>query len=415
MSEITLEQINQANDRLKSVVRCSPLEFCPRLSEKYEAKIYLKREDLQVVRSFKIRGAYNLIASLSEEEKLCGVVCASAGNHAQGVAYSCQVLGIKGTIFMPTITPLQKISKVKKFGGESIEIKLVGKNFDEANQAAKEFQQHTGAVFVHPFDDPRTIAGQATIACELQQQLETSPDFVVAAVGGGGLVSGIASYFHLINSHTQTIGVEVDTQASMYQSLEQDQVVTLSNISTFVDGTAVKTPGQLTFKICKQLLSDLVLVSEGRVCTDMIDLYQNEGIIVEPAGAMAISGLSKVKRKIRGKTVVCVICGGNNDISRYPEIMEKSLVWKGLKHYFIIEFTQKPGELKNFVNQVLGPTDDIVRFEYIKKTNKEKGSALVGIELADKNDLDRIIAKLDELGFEYRRITKSDLLYDYLI
>jgi threonine dehydratase len=331
------------------------------------------------------------------------------------VAYSCQVLGIKGTIFMPTITPLQKISKVKKFGGDSIEIKLVGKNFDEANQAAKEFQQHTGAVFVHPFDDPRTIAGQATIACELQQQLETSPDFVVAAVGGGGLVSGIASYFHLINSHTQTIGVEVDTQASMYQSLEQDQVVTLSNISTFVDGTAVKTPGQLTFKICKQLLSDLVLVSEGRVCTDMIDLYQNEGIIVEPAGAMAISGLSKVKRKIRGKTVVCVICGGNNDISRYPEIMEKSLVWKGLKHYFIIEFTQKPGELKNFVNQVLGPTDDIVRFEYIKKTNKEKGSALVGIELADKNDLDRIIAKLDELGFEYRRITKSDLLYDYLI
>ncbi len=412
---VTLDNIKQAAGRLKNVVKQTPLEPCKRLSEYYGAEIYFKREDLQEVRSFKIRGAYNLICSLSEEQKKQGVVCASAGNHAQGVAYSCNTLKIKGTIFMPTVTPNQKIEKVKKFAGEWAEIKLVGKNFDEASSAAQDFQKQTGSVFVHPFDDLRTIAGQGTIALEIHQQLNEYPDFVVVAVGGGGLAAGVASYFSQTNSFTQTIGVEVDTQASMYASFEENKVVTLPKISTFVDGTAVKTPGQITFEICRNFLQEIVLVSEGRVCTDMIELYQNEGIIVEPSGAMAVSGLDKIKRRIKGKKVVCVICGGNNDISRYPEIVEKSLVWKGLKHYFIIEFNQKPGELKNFVNKVLGPSDDIVRFEYIKKTNKEKGSALVGIELASKNDLEGLLERLDQLGFEYRRITKSDLLYDYLV
>lgn len=412
---ITWEDINQAAQRLQSAVRVTPLELCKRLSEMYGADIYLKREDLQEIRSFKIRGAFNVMSALSQEEKERGVVCASAGNHAQGVAYGCSVLGIKGAIFMPTVTPKQKIEKVKKFAGQWAEIMLVGKNFDEANAAAKTYQQQTGAIFVHPFDDLRTIAGQATIGLEIHQQLGNPPDFVVVAIGGGGLSAGIASYFQTQQATTKVIGVEVDTQASMYESIETGKVTTLPKISTFVDGTAVKTVGQQTFAINQAFLQDLVLVSEGRVCSDMIDLYQNEGIIVEPAGALAVSGLAKIKRHIRGKKVVCVICGGNNDISRYPEIIEKSLVWKGLKHYFIIEFAQKPGELKNFVNKVLGPSDDITRFEYIKKTNKETGPALVGIELADKKDLEPLLERLDQSGFTYRRITTTDLLYDYLV
>jgi threonine dehydratase len=238
---------------------------------------------------------------------------------------------------------------------------------------------------------------------------------VLAAVGGGGLMAGVGSYFALNETETKVVGVEADTQAGMHESLEHEAITTLQKISTFVDGTAVRTVGQRTFQICQELSCEVALVSEGRVCTDMIELYQNEGIIVEPSGALAVSGLDKIKRRIKGKKVVCVICGGNNDISRYPEVIEKSLIWKGLKHYFILEFTQKPGELRSFVDQVLGPTDDIVRFEYIKKTNKEKGSALVGIELANKNDLEPLLGRLDSLGFEYRRITKSDLLYDYLV
>jgi threonine dehydratase len=412
---ISLDSIQQASARLQSVVRQTPLELSKRLSEKYQAEIYLKREDLQEVRSFKIRGAYNFIASLAQAEKERGVVCASAGNHAQGVAYACSSLQIKGSIFMPLVTPNQKIEKVRKFAGQWAQIKLVGNNFDEASQAAREYQQETKAVFVHPFDDLRTIAGQATIAQEIDQQLDGHPEFVLAAVGGGGLAAGISSYFSLTEAPTKVIGVEADTQASMHDSLENSQITTLNKISTFVDGTAVRTPGKHTFEICQELLGEIMLVSEGRVCTDMIELYQNEGIIVEPSGALAVSGLDKMKRRLKGKKVVCVICGGNNDISRYPEVIEKSLIWKGLKHYFILEFTQKPGELRSFVDQVLGPTDDIVRFEYIKKTNKEKGSALVGIELANKNDLEPLLGRLDNLGFEYRRITKSDLLYDYLV
>lgn len=412
---VTKDMIDEAAGRIEGVVARTPLQYNKRLSLRYGANIYLKREDLQEVRSFKIRGAYNKISSLTEEERHRGVVCASAGNHAQGVAYSCATLKIKGTIFMPTISPNQKIERVRHFGGEFVEIVLVGATLDEALAAARKYEEENGAVFVHPYNDAGVIAGQGTVGKEIFEKLEGNVDIVVACLGGGGLVSGIATYMKAVKPEIKMYGSEPLGAAEMKASLEAGKVVVLDKIDTFVDGAAMKTTGEITFSICKELLEGVKVVPEGRVCQDMVELYQNEGIVVEPAGALAVGALDQLQNEIKGKTVVCVVSGGNNDIMRYPEILERSLVYQGLKHYFIIEFAQKPGELRNFLDKALGPTDDIVRFEYVKKTNKEKGPALVGIEMKSPDDLLTLMERMRGIGINFKHITSDDMLYQFLI
>jgi len=407
--------IDDAAERIAPVLARTPLQPSKRLSERYGARVLLKREDLQEVRSFKIRGAYNRIARLSPDEAARGVVCASAGNHAQGVAYACAALDIRATIFMPTVTPLQKIERVQHFGKERVAVHLVGDSYDDAGQAALEHCRAQGAVFVHPFDDPLTIAGQGTIAREILEELGSAPDVLVAAIGGGGLISGIAAYLKAQEGGRLVIGAEPAGAPSMKAAVDAGEVVTLESIDTFVDGAAVKRVGELTFDLCRRHLDQLVLVPEGQVCATMIELYQNEGIIAEPAGALSVAALDAVADRVPGRTVVCVLSGGNNDILRYPEIMERSLVHQGRKHYFVVEFAQKPGQLRKFVDRALGPTDDIVRFEYMKKTNKERGAALVGIELRDKADLEPLLARMREAQLNCRRLSSEELLYDYLI
>lgn len=415
MTKVSIEEINKAAERLEDVSNITPLIKNKRLSEKYDANIYLKREDLQEVRSFKIRGAYNKIRTLKNGDIKNGVVCASAGNHAQGVAYSCNELKIKGVIFMPTVTPNQKLNKVKKFGGEYVEVKMIGDNFDEAKELSVKYCEENDMTYVHPYDDELVIAGQGTIAKEIYEKLDSKLDYAFVAVGGGGLISGVGSYLKGMNDEIKVIGVESATQASMYESLKNGKLSTLDKIDSFCDGTAVKTPGEITFEIAKEVVDQVVLGEDGQVATDMIDLYQSEGIVTEPAGALAISGLEKLKDEIKGKNVVLIICGGNNDILRYPEIQERSLVYKGLKHYFVINFAQKAGQLKRFLNEAMGPDDDIARFEYIKKTNKDTGPALVGVELAKKEDYKELITRMSEIGLDYRVLTKDDMLYSYLV
>lgn len=414
-NSVNVQTIEEASERLNGVAKNTPLQLSKRLSSKYRANIYLKREDLQEVRSYKIRGAYNLIKSLSVREKKKGIVCASAGNHAQGVAYSCKALKIHGTIFMPVITPLQKINRVRHFGDGFVEIKVAGANFDESSKQALEYAKKKKAIFVHPFDDARIISGQGTIGKELIDILGKDIDYVLCPIGGGGLVSGVGSYLKEKNQKLKLIGVEAKGAPGMETSIKAGKIVTLDTIDPFVDGVAVKTVGTQTFQIASRLIDQIILVDEGQVCSTMIELYQNEGIVAEPAGALSISALDKLAEKIINKTVVCILSGGNNDILRYPEIMEKSLVFQGLKHYFLIEFTQKPGQLKKLVNNALGPSDDIVRFEYIKKNSKESGPALVGIELSRKEDLKPLLNKMDSLDIKYQIITSSDPLYSYLI
>lgn len=412
---VSVKSIEKAAERLQNVAQKTPLQYCKRLSNKYGSHIYIKREDLQEVRSFKIRGAYNKIASLSNQEKKQGVVCASAGNHAQGVAYACAAMQIHGTIFMPTVTPNQKIEKVKHFGGTYVEVKLVGTTFDDASLASQLYARENNAIYVHPFDDPFTIAGQGTVGKEIYEELLGKIDLVLVAIGGGGLISGISTYIKDKNQHCKVIGIEPTGAAGMFLSRKQKRVVSLDTIDTFVDGAAVKTVGNLTYQICERNVEKIITIPEGKICMTMIELYQNEGIIAEPAGALSVSALDDLSKELKGKTVVCVLSGGNNDILRYPEIMEKSLIYQGRKHYFIIEFAQKPGQLKRFVNEALGPTDDIVLFEYMKKTNKEKGPALVGIELKDKKDLEPLMQRMKEIELNFRIIDNNELLYQYIV
>lgn len=414
MNAISLQLINQASARLQSVIKSTPLEFNERLSKQYNANIYFKREDLQIVRSFKIRGAYNLISSLDTEQRYKGVVCASAGNHAQGVALSCALLKVKGVIFMPSVTPKQKIAKVRKFGGEYIEIKSEGNTFDEASKLAQEYCQKEGMIFVHAFNDAITIAGQGTIGKEILEQ-KPDTDYVICAIGGGGLIGGIGSYVTQVNPNIKVIGCEPTGAASMNAAFEAKKVVKLEKMDSFCEAVAIQSVGSLSFQVAKKVVNKICVIPEGHVCTDMIDLYQIEGIIVEPAGALPVSCLEYIKSEIQGKTVVCVICGGNNDISRYPEVIERSLIWQGRKHYFLLELNQKPGEIKKLVSEVLGLNDDIVLFEYVKKNNKEKGVNLVGIELANKDDLQQLLIKLDASGIKYKEITSDDSIYSLLI
>jgi threonine dehydratase len=406
---------DEAARRLDGIVTRTPLQPSPRLSNELQANVLFKREDLQEVRSFKVRGAYNKISSLTGEDTKRGVVCASAGNHAQGVAFACSHLRIKGSVFMPNITPTQKIDRVKQFGGEFVEIRLVGDSYDDASVAAREFCLQNDGIFVHPFDDPLTIAGQATIGKEIYEELDGEVDAVFVAIGGGGLASGVASYIKERQPSAKIIGAEPTGSPSMHESLKQGRVVTLPRIDTFVDGAAVKTVGETTFELCRRYVDQVIVVPEGKVCATLIDLYQNEGIIAEPAGALSVAALHDAAEAVRGRTVVCVLSGGNNDILRYPEIMERSLVYQGRKHYFVVEFAQKPGQLRRFVDQALGPTDDIVRFEYMKKTNKERGAALIGIELKDRADLAPLLERMGEIQLNWRLLSSEELLYDYLI
>lgn len=405
---------HSATLRLKKVATRTPLTYNHNLSRKYQCNVYLKREDLQVVRSYKLRGAYNMMSSLPQEQLAKGVVCASAGNHAQGFAYSCKKLNVQGVVFMPIITPNQKVNQTKMFGDGNVEVKLVGDTFDDCAVAAKEYTVQHGMTFIPPFEDIRIIEGQATVGIEILED-QSDIDYLFVPVGGGGLCSGVGSYFKTFSPKTKIIGLEPEGAPSMLEALKAGKPVTLDNIERFIDGASVKRVGDLTFSICKDVLDDMHLIPEGKACSTILKLYNEEAIVVEPAGALAIAALDDYAGQIKGKNVVCIVSGSNNDIDRMQEIRERSLQYEGLKHYFLIRFAQRPGALKEFVNQVLGPDDDITRFEYMQKHNKETGPALVGIELRSKADYERLIANMKRYHINYTEMNTNDNLFGYLV
>lgn len=400
--------------RISHVVYRTPLQYNARLSERYGAQIYLKREDLQVVRSYKLRGAYNKISNLTPEQMQKGVVCASAGNHAQGVAFSCKKIGIPGVIFMPSPTPRQKVSQTEMFGKGHIKIVLVGDTFDDCLTEAIQYTEAHGMTFIPPFDDPAIIEGQGTVGVEILEDLPEI-DAVIMPIGGGGLASGVGHYLRSKRDNVQLWGVEPEGAPSMKEALAHHHPVALNSINRFVDGAAVKRVGDLTYLYCQELLDRMELVPEGKVCTTILRLYNEDAIIAEPAGALSVAALDLFKEEIKGKKVVCIISGGNNDIDRMAEIKERSLLYEGLKHYFIVRFPQRPGALKLFVNEVLGPSDDITRFEFIKKTERERGPALVGIELKEASDYAALRERMEEYKFDAIEINKDQTLFEYLI
>lgn len=412
---VGMEDIVRAHHVLREVIVRTPLQLDAVLSAKYGCNVYLKREDLQIVRSFKIRGAYNMIRSLSDEDRAKGIVCASAGNHAQGVAYSCKALGIKGKIFMPSTTPNQKIKQVRRFGGEFVEVILKGDTFDDAYDEALQACIDYSMTLIHPFDEPRIIAGNGTIAMEIMESLDKPADFVFVTIGGGGLAAGVATYVKTVSPATKVIGVEPTGAASMSEAMECGEVITLKEINKFVDGAAVKRVGGLTFDICSRLLDDVVKVPEGKACTTILELYNENAIVVEPAGSLPIAALDMYRDQIRGKSVVCIVSGGNNDIDRMQEIKERSLIYEGLKHYFMVNFPQRAGALREFLAEVVGPDDDITRFEYTKKNEKENGPALVGIELMSTEAYAPLIERMKQKGVDYVEINKDVNLFSMLI
>lgn len=403
-----------ARERLGMVVNRTPLILNSNLSRKYQCNVYLKREDLQIVRSYKLRGAFNMMSSLPKEKLDKGVVCASAGNHAQGFAYSCKKLNIKGVVFMPIITPNQKVNQTRMFGEDFIEVKLTGDTYDDCADAAKNFTEENGMTFIPPFDDIRIIEGQATVGMEILESL-SDIDFLFVPVGGGGLSAGVGSFFKTFSPKTRIIGLEPEGAPSMFEALKAGHPVTLPHIELFVDGAAVKRVGDITFAICREVLDDMHLVPEGKACSTILQLYNEDAIVVEPAGALSIAALDDYRDVIKGKNIVCILSGSNNDIDRMQEIKERSLQYEGLKHYFLIRFAQRPGALKEFVNQVLGPDDDITRFEYIQKHNKETGPALVGVELKSKNDYASLLGNLDHFHVNYTELKPNDNLFGYLV
>jgi threonine dehydratase len=403
-----------AASRLKKIVTKTPLQRNHHLSKKYDCNVFLKREDLQVVRSYKLRGAYNMMSSLPQEQLEKGVVCASAGNHAQGFAYSCKNLNVKGVIFMPVITPNQKIKQTKMFGEDYIEVKLVGDTFDDCAIAAKKYTEENGLTFIPPFDNYKIIEGQGTVAIEILEDL-SYVDYLFVPVGGGGLSAGVGSYFKTYSPKTKIIGIEPEGAPAMFEALKNGYPVTLDSIDRFVDGAAVKRVGDITFSICKDVLDDMHLVPEGKVCSTILNLYNEDAIVVEPAGALSIAALDDYASEIKWKTVVCIVSGSNNDIDRMQEIKERSLQYEGLKHYFLINFAQRPGALKEFVNNVLGPKDDITRFEYMQKNNKEAGPALVGVELQSREDYDALLNNLNKYHIGYTELSKDNTLFSYLV
>ncbi len=404
----------ETEKELLKVVKKTPLERSNQLSQKYKCNVYLKREDLQIVRSYKMRGAYNLISKLPEDKRKNGVVCASAGNHAQGFAFSCKALGIPGVVFMPIITSRQKIEQTKMFGGEMVEVKLAGDTFDDCLAESVKYTEKYQMTFVPPFDDKRIIEGQGTVGVEILEDLPEI-DYLFIPIGGGGLASGVSTYFRTFSPETKLIGAEPMGAPSLTAAMKAGHPITLNHIERFVDGAAVKRIGELTYSIIKDTLDDVELVPEGKVCSTILDLYNKNAIVAEPAGVLSIASLDSYAEEIEGKNVVCIISGGNNDIDRMQEIKERSLLYEGLKHYFIVNFAQRPGSLKLFVNSVLGPEDDITRFEYMYKYNKESGPALVGIELSDPNDYRQLIENLNHHNFSYTELSKEGDLFGYIV
>ena len=408
--------IIQAKKNLEGIIEVTPLKLNQILSDETGAKVYLKREDLQVVRSYKIRGAYNFISQLTKEQKKLGVVCASAGNHAQGFAYSCQLLKIHGVVFMPSPTPRQKIDAVRRIGKNFIEVILSGDTYDDAKSAAQKYISTHKKILVPPFDHTLIIEGQGTVAMEILEQIgKKKIDYLFVPIGGGGLAAGLITYFKEFSPNTKIVGVEPLGAPAMKVSLEKNKVVTLSQIDNFVEGAAVKQVGQIPFQLCKKNLEEVVLVPEGRVCTKIMQLYNSDAIVLEPAGALSIAALDYYKDKIKGKNVVCVISGGNNDIGRMPDIKERSLIFEGLKHFFIIKFPQRAGALRQFVTKVLSANEDITLFEYTKKNSKESGPALVGIELKYKDDYDLLIKRMKKYKVDFVPLNDNPMLFNFLI
>lgn len=412
---ISLDKIYQAQENIKGVVEQTPLVFMKNLSEQYEANIYFKREDLQIVRSYKLRGAFNKIKGLKQEELDKGIVCASAGNHAQGVAYACHKLKVHGVIFMPVTTPHQKIDQVKMFGGIYADIRLYGDSFDDSKHAALKFTEETNATFVHPFDDIDVIVGQGTVGLEILSDSSNPIDYLFLPVGGGGLASGVGSVFKTLSPKTKLIGVEPKGAPSLTVSLKNGKNTELDSVEKFVDGAAVKRMGDLTFEFCKELLDDTDTICEGLICSTILKVYNENALVVEPAGALSIAALEKHKEQIKGKNIVCVVSGGNNDITRMEEMKERALLYEGLKHYFIISFPQRAGALKEFVVDILGPNDDIAYFEYTKKNNRAKGPAVVGIELETKDDFEPLVKRMKERGFLKEYLNDNPELFQFLI
>ncbi|WP_216898010.1 threonine ammonia-lyase IlvA [Nocardia alni] len=433
---LSADDIDTAAKRISTIIEPTPLQRIERISARSGANVYVKREDLTAVRSYKLRGAYNLIVQLTEAERDAGVVTASAGNHAQGVAYACRAMGISGRIYVPTNTPKQKRDRIRAHGGEFVELIAVGNTFDAAAVAAADDVARTGATMVPPFDDPRTAAGQGTIAVELLEQLDRAPDLVIIPVGGGGCLAGIGTYLRERSPSTAILAVEPAGAASMTAALVAGGPVTLPEIDPFVDGAAVKRIGDLPYAAVTafggRVISHaslplltaaesphgagtfrLMLVDEGAICTAMLELYQNEGIIAEPAGALALAGLAEIDVE-PDSTVVCLLSGGNNDVSRYGEIIERSLVHQGLKHYFLVDFPQEPGALRRFLDEVLGPDDDVALFEYVKRNNRETGAALVGIELGDRSDLEPLLKRMQASPLQCERLEPGSPAYRYL-
>lgn len=419
LEPVRAADIQMAQARISAVIAPTPLQYCPRLSEETGAQVYLKREDLQDVRSYKIRGAYNNVAQLTDEQRAAGIVAASAGNHAQGVAYVCRTLGIQGRIYVPNQTPKQKLDRIRVHGGEYIDVVVTGNSFDEAAAAARDDAARTGATVVEPFDARDTVVGQGTVAAEILSQLSAlgkNADTIIVPVGGGGLIAGVLSYLADMAPHTAVVGVEPISAASMQAALDHDGPVTLEHIDPFVDGAAVKRIGEVNYRIVDANRSRLHMlgVSEGAVCTEMLELYQSEGIVAEPAGALSVAGLKEMKLR-KGDVVVCIISGGNNDVLRYAEIVERSLVHRGLKHYFLVDFPQEPGQLKHFLSEVLGPNDDITRFEYLKRNNRETGTALVGLQLGSAGDLDPLLERMATSRIHTQQLKPGTPEYDFLV
>ena len=411
----TVEAIEKASSVLEEILEPTPFQKNQNLSSLYEANIFLKREDLQMVRSYKIRGAYNKIRSIDPDSMQNGIVCASAGNHAQGVAFSCSKLKIMGSIFMPTTTPKQKIEQVRMFGKEYIEIILTGDTFDAANSAAIRFAKENDKTFIPPFDDPKVMEGQGTIGREILNQSKIKLDYIFVPIGGGGLASGLGSYIRQMSPDTKIIGVEPAGAPCMKAAIEAGKVVKLEQIDKVVDGAAVQEAGSLTYQVCKEVLDDIVVVPEGAVCTTIIQMYNKSAIVVEPAGALSSAALRFYADKIKGKNVACIVSGSNNDITRMEEIREKSLLYEGLKHYFLVNFPQKSGAVLSFIRDVIGPKDDLVYIQYIKKTNKESGPALIGIEVSEKEEFDELIKRMEANNIKFEYINENNILFEILI
>jgi threonine dehydratase len=407
--------VESAAKKLKGLTRITPLEFNKRLSKNVNASVFLKREDLQQVRSFKIRGAYNKISSLKKEEIKKGIICASAGNHAQGFAFSCQKLEINGEVYMPATTPDQKVSQVRMFGGEFVDIILVGDSYDACQKVALDAAKDANKTFIHPFDDPEVIEGQGTIALEMLDQYSKGFDYVLVPLGGGGLISGMLTVFKKKSPGTKVIGIEPEGAASMKLALEKGKRIPLESMDYFVDGAAVRQVGRLPFKICKEYLDQILVIPEGKICQTILEVYNKDGIVAEPAGALAIAALNLMSDKIKNKSIGVLVCGGNNDIFRMPEIKERALLYAELKHYFLVDFPQRSGALKQFVTEILGPNDDITHFEFSKKHFRNSATAVVGIELKEASDLTILVERMKKYNFKFDYINDKKNLFQVLI